>query len=268
MRERYQAMQDQVAGVLALAEKLYGVKISPTVSFNLRGRVAGWAGCSLCRVTRTASNFRLRFNCELIEGKHFDDMVNNTVPHEIAHLVCYARKDLGSNHDAGWQRVCLALGGDGKRCHTYEVSPKGGGFTYRATCGTVITVSRQIHNKIQMGQGRVLKKTRGRVDRYCAWAPQGQPLPDVPQVRKVAEIAWRDMPGAVAAPQPRQQPVVPVKPVSSDTLSWAEKVRRLIREHKSRGISQETVISLAVMNLGMTKDRARSCVKAHWDRVA
>lgn len=265
MRERYQAMQDQVARVLAQAEKLYGVKISPTVSFNLRGRVAGWAGCTLCRVTRTASNFRLRFNCELIEGKHFDDMVNNTVPHEIAHLVCYARPDLGSKHDAGWQRVCLALGGDGKRCHTYEVSPKGGGFTYRATCGTVITVSRQIHNKIQMGQGRVLKKTRGRVDRYCAWAPQGQPLPEVPQMRKIAELV---------VPQPRAanpQPVMPVaQPAAQtgDNLSWAEKVRRLIGEHKSRGISQETVISLAVMNLGMTKARARSCVKAHWDRVA
>jgi len=265
MRERYQAMQDQVSRVLAQAEKLYGVKISPTVSFNLRGRVAGWAGCTLCRVTRTASNFRLRFNCELIEGKHFDDMVNNTVPHEIAHLVCYARPDLGSKHDAGWQRVCIALGGDGQRCHTYEVSPKGGGFTYRATCGTVITVSRQIHNKIQQGQGRVLKKTRGCVDRYCAWAPQGQPLPEVPQMRKIAEIV---------VPQPRAtnpRPVMPVAPPptqTGDNLSWAEKVRRLIQAHKPQGISQETVISLAVMNLGMTKARARSCVKAHWDRVA
>ena len=265
MRERYQAMQDQVSRVLAQAEKLYGVKISPTVSFNLRGRVAGWAGCTLCRMTRTASNFRLRFNCELIEGKHFDDMVNNTVPHEIAHLVCYARPDLGSKHDAGWQRVCLALGGDGKRCHTYEVSPRGGGFTYRATCGTVLTVSRQIHNKIQQGQGRVLKKTRGRVDRFCAWAPQGQPLPEVPQMRKIAEMV---------IPQPRAVipgPVAPIVPAATQTgvnLSWAEKVRRLIQAHKPQGISQETVISLAVMNLGMTKARARSCVKAHWDRVA
>ena len=265
MRERYQAMQDQVARVLAQADKLYGVKISPTVSFNLRGRVAGWAGCTLCRVTRTASNFRLRFNCELIEGKHFDDIVNNTVPHEVAHLVCYARPDLGSKHDAGWQRVCLALGGDGKRCHTYEVSPRGGGFTYRATCGTVITVSRQIHNKIQMGQGRVLKKTRGRVDCYCAWAPQGQPLPEVPQMRKFAEMV---------VPQPRATNPQPVMSVASpatqtgDNLSWAEKVRRLIQAHKPQGISQETVIRLAVVNLGMTKARARSCVKAHWDRVA
>lgn len=265
MRERYQAMQDQVSRVLAHAEKLYGVKISPTVSFNLRGRVAGWAGCTLCRVTRTASNFRLRFNCELIEGKHFDDMVNNTVPHEIAHLVCYARPDLGSKHDAGWQRVCLALGGDGKRCHTYEVSLRGGGFTYRATCGTLLTVSRQIHNKIQQGQSRVLKKTRGRVDRFCAWAPQGQPLPEVPQMRKIAEMV---------VPQPRAtnpRPVAPIVPAATqagDNLSWAEKVRRLIQAHKPQGISQETVISLAVVNLGMTKARARSCVKAHWDRVA
>jgi hypothetical protein len=49
-------------------------------------------------------------------------------------------------------------------------------------------------------------------------------------------------------------------------LTWAEKVRRLIRAHKPQGISQETVICLAIMELGMTRERARSCVKAHWDK--
>ena len=99
---RYEAMRQRTKEVLALAEQLYGVKIEPTVSFNLRGRVAGWAGCKLCSSGR---QYSLRFNCELIQGKHFDDMVNLTVPHEVAHLVCYARPDLGSKHDAGWRRV-------------------------------------------------------------------------------------------------------------------------------------------------------------------
>tara|TARA_R110000868_G_scaffold9620_1_gene47490 strand:+ start:6992 stop:7789 length:798 start_codon:yes stop_codon:yes gene_type:complete len=265
MRERYQAMQDQVAGVLALAEKLYGVKILPKVEFNLRGRVAGWAGCRRCKVTRVARDFRLRFNCELIQGQHYEDMVNNTVPHEIAHLVCFARQDLGNNHDAGWQRVCLALGGDGSTKHNYEVTPRGGGFVYRASCGELVTVSRQIHNKIQMGQGRILKKTRGRVDRYCAWAPQSQPLPDVPQLRKIAEIAWGD-------PAEQERIVrslverVDVSPAGADTLSWAEKVRRLIGQFKTQG--PEYVMRRAVDDLGMTRERARSCVKAHWDRIA
>jgi hypothetical protein len=50
-------------------------------------------------------------------------------------------------------------------------------------------------------------------------------------------------------------------------LTWAEKVRRLIGTHKPQGISQDHVIMLAIMDLGMTRERARSCVKAHWNKI-
>ena len=45
MQERYEAIRNRTQEVLALAQRLYGVDIKPTVSFNLTGRVAGWAGC-------------------------------------------------------------------------------------------------------------------------------------------------------------------------------------------------------------------------------
>ena len=48
-------------------------------------------------------------------------------------------------------------------------------------------------------------------------------------------------------------------------MTWAEKVRQLIRARKAEG--QQKVIELAVTDLGMTRERARSCVKAHWEKV-
>jgi SprT protein len=263
--KRFGAIREKTHAVLDLARQLYGVDIQPHVSFNLRGRAAGIASCRMCRITHRASDFKVRYNPHFIQGEHFQDMLDNTVPHEIAHLVTYMRPDLGRKHDAGWRRICLALGGNGLRCHAYDV-PVTNGFTYRASCGTLITVSKVIHNKIQMGQSRRLKKTGGRVDRFSAWAPHGEPVPEIPQVRKIAEVVW-PQPRAAAPPVQQPQPRARAVKAASGELTWAEKVRRLIREQKSRGISQETVISLAVMNLGMTRERARSCVKAHWDKV-
>lgn len=272
MMDRFEAMRTRTQEVLAKAELLYGVKIDPKILFNLKGRVAGWAGCKFCRLTRKAQDFTLRFNTDLIQGKHFDDMMNLTVPHEVAHLVCYARPDLGSKHNPGWKRVCLALGGNGSRTHSYETAPaRGKGFTYRASCGTELTVSSIIHRKIQMGQTRVLKKTRGRVDRYCAWAPQGAPLPAAPPTRKIAEFVIPVVKAGPTQAKPVVKPVVKAAPPKvtkvQGEITWAEKVRRLIRAHKSLGMSMEYVITLAISDLGMTKERAKSCVKAHWDKI-
>jgi SprT protein len=173
--DRFAAIRNKTREVLARAKELYGVDINPTISFNLRGRVAGWAGCKLCRLTATR-NYTLRYNRGLIDGNHFDDMMNETVPHEVAHLVCYARPELGRKHDGGWRRVCLALGGNGNTRHDYDVTYAHGGYTYRATCGTEVTVSKIIHGRIQAGQSRTLRRTGGRLDKWCAWAPAGRPL--------------------------------------------------------------------------------------------
>ena len=264
MMDRFEAMRVRTQEVLAKAELMYGVKIDPTIMFNLKGRVAGWAGCKFCRLTRQAKDFTLRFNSEIIQGKHFEDMMNLTIPHEVAHLVCYTRPDLGAKHNPGWKRVCMALGGSGSRTHSYETAPaRGNEFTYRASCGTEITVSQIIHRKIQAGQGRVLQRTRGKVDRFCVWAPQGTPLPAHKIVEVVSPAVTVVPPPVKAAPKAAMPRVVQ----APGEMTWAEKVRQLIRAHKPQQISQDTVISLAIMQLGMTKERARSCVKAHWNKV-
>lgn len=267
--ERFAEITRKTHEVLARARQLYGVDITPTISYNLKGRVAGWAGCRFCMVTRQAKDFTLRFNQDLIQGKHFQDIRDNTVPHEVAHLVCYARPELGRKHDAGWRRVCVALGGTGDTRHDYDVVPAGGGFTYRASCGQEITVSAVIHRKIQSGQTRILKKTRGRITRDCAWAPHGQPLPHTPTpvaslLGRVATV-FRSAPPAPVAPQPVAAPVQ--RAVNTAGQSKAEVVRGFIREAKGQGGGQDWVITRAMINLGMPRGQATKYVTENWARA-
>ena len=172
---RFEAIRNKTAKVLDKARLLYGVDLKPVVSFNLRGRVAGWASCRHCAGQRV---YTLRFNRELIASDHFEDIRNNTVAHEIGHLVCYARPELGKNHDAGWRRVCLALGGNGDARHDYAVTYANGSWDYISTGGHKVTLSNIRHKKVQQGTVYTLKNGLGRIDRSCRFAAHGRPMPE------------------------------------------------------------------------------------------
>jgi predicted SprT family Zn-dependent metalloprotease len=97
------------------------------ISFDLKGRSAGQA-----RGTGWGLNARytVRFNRDMLTREAFDHVLNNTVPHEYAHIVCFMDKTLGSNHDSGWANVCVKLGGTSKRTHS-EAVVFGKGYTYQ-----------------------------------------------------------------------------------------------------------------------------------------
>lgn len=247
---RYVAIRNKTSEVLALANQLYGVDIKPTVSFNLRGKVAGWAGCKFCAGQKT---YTLRFNCELIQSKHFEDLRDETVAHEVAHLVCFARPELGRKHDGGWRQICLALGGNGKTRHDYEVTPVGGGITHRTDRGHEVVVSKIIHNKIQQ-QCRTYRYSNGKgsINRSCAWAVQGQPV----EVKATT----------VVVPAPLET-IAPVRPAAA-TGSKADMVRAWIALAKRHGKSPESVMYTAQVELNMSKSQAYRYVTENWPRVA
>ena len=128
------------------------------ITFNVRGGVSG-------RATRRGNRYFLDFNREAIE-KYFDDMVTETIPHEVAHIVCFARPELGKGHDAGWTRVTRRLGGAAARTHNYDLSPGKviRRFVYIISAQDVITIGPKHHKAIQTG-ARVFQsaKTRERI---------------------------------------------------------------------------------------------------------
>lgn len=172
--DRFDQIIQKTNEVLDRAHALYGVRIRPTIRFNLTGRVAGWACCKFNRYTGQVTDASLRFNRTLIAGDHFEDMRDETVPHEVAHLVCHHCPQLGRNHDAGWRRVCLALGGNGQTRHSYTVEHAAGSFVYVTTSGSRVMLSHIRHKRVQEEGGSYRFRDGGRADRYCAWAPSGQ----------------------------------------------------------------------------------------------
>lgn len=81
------------------------------IRFNVKGRTAGRAG-------KERGRYYLDFNMEAIRD-HWDEMLNVTIPHEVAHIVAYAKPALrASGHNKNWKRIDIALGGDGTRTHT------------------------------------------------------------------------------------------------------------------------------------------------------
>ena len=112
--------------VIAEAEKKFNVSLGDvTIRFDIRGyRTLGMASWR---------SYNLRIGHGMVPGsavlrfhptacvKELDETLEDTIPHEVAHLVCAANPYIGKNHNRGWKTVCLALGGNGERCASSNV---------------------------------------------------------------------------------------------------------------------------------------------------
>ena len=118
------------------------------IDYSLHGRCAAQA-----RVDSDGQTF-LRINLQLL-SENLDDYLQQTIPHEIAHLVVnwQARKERRRPrpHGPQWQNVmrdCFAL--QPIRCHSYKTTPARivpRNFLYRCNCREHRLTS-IMHNKI------------------------------------------------------------------------------------------------------------------------
>lgn len=156
----------KLESLIALAEEQFNIVVPAiNVFFNLKGSAAGQA-------IRYHGMYSIRINSELTESdSSFDHIYNDTIAHELAHIICYAYPTLGYKHNKGWQRVCLVLGGNGKRGHSEKVVfARGNTYAYLSTGGTEVRVSNIIHKKIQNGKTYVCKdNSRGLLDSTCTY---------------------------------------------------------------------------------------------------
>jgi SprT protein len=144
------------------AEEIWGDKfedgLAPDfkISFNLKGNRAGTAQYS------KSGNHELRFNRRILmeNGEKF---LEDTVPHELAHLITYALYGVDRDykghrrikpHGTEWQNVMRKLGYKPTRCHNFDVEPaRKVAKKYRYSCGCKeyhLTAIR--HNKILGGK--------------------------------------------------------------------------------------------------------------------
>lgn len=159
MEKTTQAFARLVREKLNEASRVYGVTTHDVqISLNLTGGTClgkgGYFGGK-----HDIPGWGVLFNVQNL-FHNWDDMVNDTIPHEVAHLVCI-RMGWDKGHGPKWKRICRELGGTGKRCAREDgfYVHAGGSYRYISTYGTFHNFSSQIHKKIQSGRPRRNRKT-------------------------------------------------------------------------------------------------------------
>lgn len=143
-----QATQACIARAAGLFERDFTM---PPVQFDLSGRAAGQY-----RVLRGQS--AIRYN-PWIFARYFEDNLNETVPHEVAHFVVDQLWGLRRvrAHGVEWRSVMHALGNEPRATARYDLTGlpvrRQRRFAYRCACQMhQITTCR--HNRVQRGEAR------------------------------------------------------------------------------------------------------------------
>jgi predicted SprT family Zn-dependent metalloprotease len=154
-----QAFITAVNAKMAEANARYNTNIVPIITFYSRGKALGMAG-------QRGQFFILKFNIEACD-RYWDEQVNDTIPHEIAHLICFAT-GLGKNHNYGWKRVCASLGGKPERtCREVKLTParRTRRFEYVLQSGRVWMATSMKHLKVQNGAVFRMNDTREAINK-------------------------------------------------------------------------------------------------------
>lgn len=266
--------------VIEKAKTLYGVDLNVVqIGFSLKGRVAGWAQW---KRHMGLSRYTCRFNYDMIargDAEALRDMVEDTVPHEFAHIVCFMKPELGKNHDYGWQRVCRGLGGTGKRTHDTEVV-FGRGVTYEYTTnrGCKVRMNERRHKLVQAGVPLQYRRGQGTVTNACAYSivgVAGRTL-DQPIAKQATAInAPATIEAAVRMPVPVQRPVI----VPGSVLQTAVQVevrtgeskaavsRRIMLSGFSARQGYEQIIQTMMLANGYDRQLARATFKANAPKI-
>jgi len=115
---------------------------------------------------RGASEIRVNL---AMAKQNFDHIANDTIPHEIAHIICN-HFNWDNGHGRMWKRVAASLGIVPNRCFsTVDTGIKPVmmrqrlKYLHKATCGTEIWLSDVMHGKIMRGGIRVISRTGGKL---------------------------------------------------------------------------------------------------------
>lgn len=127
------------------------------IRYDLGGRTAGQAGCSIDRSTGDYYDHFIRINPVLLI-ENTEEMINDTVVHEFCHVIQHKHFPNSRSHGHEWQRLMRMCGVEPTRTHKMDVTNavRQTGkikrkFQYGCACRTDIIVSSVRHNKMQRG---------------------------------------------------------------------------------------------------------------------
>jgi predicted SprT family Zn-dependent metalloprotease len=255
MLHHQQPIRDAVRKCVDLANEKYGFNVQMSdihISFKTKGRAAGTAA-------RRGSQYYLEFSLESAD-LDIREMLEDTVPHEVAHLVCFFDYSLGRNHDRGWKRVCIGLGGTGNRTHTQKLTKAKyrAGYLYRLDSGREVVVGPKVHKAMQFGQTRVMRKTREKLTSAHFVRVKS---PDEMRREHEAEVAAYKKVACGAAPAAsNDRPTPPKRPARSASMYGKSKLdtcRSIWNEYHEHASRQE-LIAAFIAEAGCTKAGANT----------
>jgi len=138
-------------------EKIWGNRVAPSITFDLRGRTCG----GRAKLMEGAIQYNLDW-----ARANLDEYLNDTVPHELTHHVAY-REYNDSGHGRFWKACMRKIGCKPERT-TGQFSNAKPARTikrhiYIASCGCDFPIPTPTHNKIQKGSARICRRHRARI---------------------------------------------------------------------------------------------------------
>jgi len=269
-------IRNKIKEVVEMAERKYGFAIPydrMTIEWKNKGSSAASAWHQYGR-------YGLRISMESAT-LDMDEMLNDTIPHEVAHLVCFHNRSLGKNHNNGWKSVCRGLGGTGARTHSQVLTKARykSQYLYRTDSGVECKVGPKVHKSCRLGGTRRLKSTGESfgIDHFIRHI-----TPEEHRREHEKEVtAYRNAAGSPAAPTSHKRPTpkpashkrpthdeyglplrasIPVAPGAS------KKVRAMAIYTANSTDSRATIITMFMDRLDMTKAGASTyyanCKKA------
>lgn len=143
------------------------------IVFYKRGQAAGYAKHG--RVNGVIVHHNLEFSIEAI-GLDWDHMINDVVPHEIAHVVDAFIHGKSSGHGKRWQRIAIKLGCSASTTHSMPVTKARltTKYLYIGSLGNEHWLTKRMHNQIQRKQQTRVFSKSGEVitPDSCEWVTQ------------------------------------------------------------------------------------------------
>lgn len=147
MNNAHERIDEALTKCIDIANRKFNVNLDNVeVTFRKRGLSGAMAW-------RNGIRYGIEFNTQLLEtGDSIDQIINEVIPHEVAHLVCFLNPSYGENHNRGWKNVCIILGGSGSRTAKMNLNRtrKTRSYIYEVS-GKSIQVGSIRHGRIQRG---------------------------------------------------------------------------------------------------------------------